>query len=137
MKKIIYNKLIPFKGYVAINLFGIIFARKEYKAQIENNYFRKATLLNHELIHTAQYKELLYVFYLLVKNPFPIPHFAPKKALFAPVRVFCHSFYGIVELSAEGIPYVGYDDERAGFSRAAFGGSIGVLVCGAFPAVGF
>ena len=64
MKKIIYNKLIPFKGYVAINLFGIIFARKEYEAQIENNYFRKATLLNHELIHTAQYKELLYVFYL-------------------------------------------------------------------------
>ena len=38
MKKIIYNKFIPFKGYVAINLFGIIFARKEYKAQIENNY---------------------------------------------------------------------------------------------------
>lgn len=35
MKKIIYNKLIPFKGYVAINLFGIIFARKEYEAQIE------------------------------------------------------------------------------------------------------
>lgn len=64
MKKIIYNKLIPFKGYVAINLFGIIFARKEYEAQIENNYFRKAILLNHELIHTAQYKELLYVFYL-------------------------------------------------------------------------
>ena len=64
MKKIIYNKLIPFKGYVAINLFGIIFARKEYEAQIENNYFIKATLLNHELIHTAQYKELLYVLYL-------------------------------------------------------------------------
>lgn len=64
MKKIIYNKLIPFKGYIAINLFGIIFARKEYEAQIEYNYFRKATLLNHELIHTAQYKELLYVFYL-------------------------------------------------------------------------
>lgn len=64
MKKIIYNKLIPLKGYVAINLFGIIFARKEYEAQIENSYFRKVTLLNHELIHTAQYKELLYVFYL-------------------------------------------------------------------------
>lgn len=64
MKKIIYNKLIPLKGYVAINLFGIIFARKECEARIENNYFRKATLLNHELIHTAQYKELLYVFYL-------------------------------------------------------------------------
>lgn len=29
--KIIYNKLIPFKGFIAINLFGIIFVRKEYK----------------------------------------------------------------------------------------------------------
>ena len=64
MKKIIYNKLIPFKGYVAINLFGIIFARKEYKSKIEHNYARKTVLLNHEMIHTAQYKELLYVFYL-------------------------------------------------------------------------
>ena len=64
MKKIIYNKLIPFKGYVAINLFGIIFARKEYKSKIEHNYMRKTVLLNHEMIHTAQYKELLYVFYL-------------------------------------------------------------------------
>jgi hypothetical protein len=64
MKKIIYNRLIPFKGYVAINLFGIIFVRKEYKAIIENNYFKKSVLLNHELVHTAQYKELLYVFYL-------------------------------------------------------------------------
>lgn len=27
--KIIYNKLIPFKGFAAINLFGVIFAREE------------------------------------------------------------------------------------------------------------
>lgn len=26
--KIIYNDIIPFKGYKAINLFGIVFARK-------------------------------------------------------------------------------------------------------------
>lgn len=26
--KIIYNTFIPFKGFAAINLFGIIFARK-------------------------------------------------------------------------------------------------------------
>ena len=64
MKEIIYNKFIPFKGYVAINLFGIIFVRKEYKAGIETDYLYKSILLNHELVHTAQYKELLYVFYL-------------------------------------------------------------------------
>lgn len=32
MKKIVvYNKLIPFKGYVAMAVFPFIFARKEYK----------------------------------------------------------------------------------------------------------
>lgn len=53
--KIIYNKLIPFKGYKAINLFGIIFARKPL-TEID---------INHEAIHTAQMKELLYIgFYI-------------------------------------------------------------------------
>lgn len=52
---IIYNKIIPFKGYKAINLFGFIFARKEL-----NNID-----IQHELIHTAQMKELLFIgFYI-------------------------------------------------------------------------
>lgn len=56
--KIIYNGVIPFKGFVAINLFGIIFARKEYRPISE-------TTINHEAIHTKQMKDLLYVgFYL-------------------------------------------------------------------------
>lgn len=29
--KIIYNDIIPFQGFKAINLFGILFARKEAK----------------------------------------------------------------------------------------------------------
>lgn len=29
--KVIYNNIIPFRGFTAINLFGFIFARKEYK----------------------------------------------------------------------------------------------------------
>ena len=57
--KIIYNKFIPFKGFVAINLFGFIFARKEYKPL-------STRVINHEAIHSAQMKELLYIgFYLL------------------------------------------------------------------------
>ena len=57
--KVIYNNLIPFKGYQAMNIFGAIFARKEY------GYLDDITL-NHEAIHTAQMKELLYVlFYVL------------------------------------------------------------------------
>lgn len=53
---IIYNKLIPFKGFAAINLFGIIFARKEVTPEI----------LAHERVHTQQMKELFYIgFYLI------------------------------------------------------------------------
>ena len=50
LMKVIYNSLIPFKGFSAINLFGIVFARKEYKELSRRT-------LNHEAIHTAQMKE--------------------------------------------------------------------------------
>jgi hypothetical protein len=56
--KIIYNKIIPFKGFSAINLFGIVFARKEFGT------LHWATL-NHELIHTKQMKELGYILFYL------------------------------------------------------------------------
>lgn len=56
---IVYNNLIPFKGFCAINLFGVIFARKKYKPLPEK-------VIRHEEIHTAQMRELLYVgFYIL------------------------------------------------------------------------
>lgn len=55
--KPIYNKILPIKGFVAINLFGIIFARKGYRlGQVE---------LNHERIHTQQMIEMLFVFFYL------------------------------------------------------------------------
>lgn len=53
---VIYNKLIPFEGFKAINLFGIIFARKPLTPDD----------LVHEGVHTQQMKELLYIgFYLI------------------------------------------------------------------------
>lgn len=56
--KVIYNKAIPFKGYKCVNLFGVLFVRE--------GCTMSATDYNHEAIHTAQMKELLYVpFYLL------------------------------------------------------------------------
>lgn len=64
MKNLIYNSIIPFKGFAAINIFGLIFVRKEKKEYYENNPYAKSVLLNHESIHTSQYKELLYIFYL-------------------------------------------------------------------------
>jgi hypothetical protein len=59
--KIIYNKWIPFKGFSAINLFGVIFARHGVHLSV--------TTIQHERIHTEQIKELgyvpFYIWYLL------------------------------------------------------------------------
>lgn len=55
--KLIYNNLIPFKEYKAINLFGVIFVRKG-KLMTQKD-------LNHEAIHTAQMKEMLYIFFYI------------------------------------------------------------------------
>ena len=57
--KVIYNNLIPFKGFDAMNLFGVVFARNEYKDLDK-------VVLNHEAIHTAQMKELLYIFFYII-----------------------------------------------------------------------
>lgn len=56
--KIIYNKYLPPKGYVAINLFGVIFARSKYKPLRERS-------ARHEAIHTKQIIELCGVFFYL------------------------------------------------------------------------
>ena len=55
--KIIRNNVIPFPGYKAINLFGILFVRGNAKID--------AVTLNHEAIHAEQMKELLYIFFYL------------------------------------------------------------------------
>ena len=55
--KIIRNKVLPFTGFKAINLFGILFVRKGAKMSEED--------INHESIHSEQMKELLYVFFYL------------------------------------------------------------------------
>lgn len=54
--KIIYNRIIPFgKGFYAVNLFGVLFAKGPCQEYI----------LNHENIHTAQMKELGYIFFYI------------------------------------------------------------------------
>lgn len=63
--KIIRNSIIPCKGFAAINLFGVVFVRKEIRPQYNISLRYWDIMLNHELIHTAQMKELLYIpFYL-------------------------------------------------------------------------
>jgi hypothetical protein len=54
---IVRNNIIPFGGYKAINLFGILFCKKD--ANID------AITINHEEIHTAQMIEMLFIpFYI-------------------------------------------------------------------------
>lgn len=55
--KIIYNNIIPFPGYKAINLFGLLFVRKDAVMSEED--------INHESIHTVQMKEMLYIFFYI------------------------------------------------------------------------
>ena len=56
--RIVRNNIIPIKGFAAVNLFGVIFARKG--ARLTDK------LIRHEEIHTAQMRETLYLpFYAL------------------------------------------------------------------------
>lgn len=64
--KIVYSKIIPAKGFLAINLFGTVFVREDARQRIERNPKKYETTWNHEAIHTEQMKETLYIgFYLL------------------------------------------------------------------------
>lgn len=56
--RLIYNKWIPFRGFRAINLFGVCYVR-EGQAMPPHS-------INHEKIHAEQMRELGYIgFYLL------------------------------------------------------------------------
>ena len=55
--KIIRNRVIPFPGYKAINLFGVLFVRGDAKVDEKT--------IRHESIHTAQMQEMLYIFFYL------------------------------------------------------------------------
>lgn len=50
---IIFNKWIPFRGFNAMNLFGVIFVRKD---GVINKF-----VLNHEKIHSRQQIEMLII----------------------------------------------------------------------------
>lgn len=57
--KIVYNNVIPFKGYTAICLWPFIFVRKDEAGKFSVQTER------HENIHGAQQKEMLLVFFFL------------------------------------------------------------------------
>lgn len=55
---IIVNKIIPFGKYTTINIFGLLFTK------IPKGILRTDSV-NHELIHTAQMKEMGFIFFYL------------------------------------------------------------------------
>ncbi|MBR5399610.1 MAG: hypothetical protein IK103_07435 [Bacteroidales bacterium] len=59
MAKVRYWKKVPFMGkdFIAINLFGFIVVRK--------GAFFSDSSLNHEMIHSAQQREMLFVFFYI------------------------------------------------------------------------
>ena len=58
--KVVYNNVLPLKGFIAINLFGVLFVRKKYEGHLSSR------TLNHEAIHSAQMRELLYIFFYII-----------------------------------------------------------------------
>lgn len=62
--KVVENNIIPFGGFLAINLFGVLFVRKDSWSKKSEE--RKAVTFNHESIHTEQMKELGYIFFYII-----------------------------------------------------------------------
>lgn len=58
MKKI-YNDILPFKGFAAMYFCGLLFIRREVGEL-------SASTLNHEAIHDAQAREMLYLPFYVV-----------------------------------------------------------------------
>ena len=56
--KIVKNRFIPPRGFSYVNLFGVLFTRRDKKIS--------DVTFNHEQIHTEQMKEMLYVFFYLL-----------------------------------------------------------------------
>lgn len=62
--KVVENNIIPFPGFLAINLFGVLFVRKDSWGKKSEE--RRQIVYNHESIHTAQMKELWYIFFYIM-----------------------------------------------------------------------
>ena len=56
--KIIRTHYIPFKGFSALNCLGVLF--------VHHGVYLSSELMNHERIHTAQMREMLFVPFYIV-----------------------------------------------------------------------
>lgn len=55
--KIVRTSILPFRGFTAINLMGVLF--------VHPGVYLSNELMNHERIHTAQQREMLFVFFYM------------------------------------------------------------------------
>ena len=55
--KIIRTSILPFHGFSAINLLGVLF--------VHHGVYLSNEMINHERIHTAQQREMLFVFFYI------------------------------------------------------------------------
>ena len=103
--KIIRNNIIPFTGYKAMNLFGVLFVRGN--ARIDD------ITLNHEKIHSRQFVELMVLFAVAtVLIRWWLPLFSP---------LFFYAWYVIewlVHLIRFRSTYIAY--RRISFEREAY-----------------
>lgn len=56
---IIESRIIPFGHYLAVNVFGFLFVKKGQIEKVSDK------VINHELIHSAQMKEMLWIFFYI------------------------------------------------------------------------
>ena len=54
--RVIFSRFLPWKGYVAMAVYGTIFWRKQYEANYTIESYRNR-VINHESIHVAQMKD--------------------------------------------------------------------------------
>lgn len=62
--KIFLTKNFPPSPYAAINICGLLFCREKYARRIAGTA-EEGNFLRHEYTHTLQYREMLYLFFLL------------------------------------------------------------------------
>lgn len=91
--KIIECSFLPPSGFKAMNLFGLIIHRSDTSEMSDIN-------LNHEAIHTAQMKELLYIFFYIIYGIEWLYHLVRLRD--------CNSAYRVISFEREA--YLNEDD---------------------------
>ena len=98
----IVNRYIPFRTFAAVNIFGLIFVKKGYK-------FTEADL-RHELIHTRQMRELLFI-------PFYIVYFGEWLVRLIQYRSLLRAYFNV---SFEREAYAMQEDLNYKYKRKKF-----------------